>query len=148
MEGYEYILDKYREDILSICGVISWNRHIVSLVRKAIDRRNDMIEHYVNKLILNNLPSGKKIILFGCGLDCSWIDVILRTIGVEIVAYVDNSAKQFNNNIVYNLDEIRKEENEVFIIATRNYQDDIAKQLDDSGYKRNIDYIKFSDIFW
>ena len=146
-DGYEYIIDRYKEDILSICGVETWNRHILKLIKKAIEKRRDFIEHYVNKLIFRKLVAGKKYILFGCGQFGNCIEEILRIIGGEVVAYVDNNKKIFNNSIVYSLDEIRKTNNEVFFITTKKYQSDIAKQLDDAGYKQGIDYIKFTDVF-
>ena len=145
--GYEYIIDRYKDDILSICGVETWNRHIMKLIKKAIEKRRDFIECYVNKLKIRNLVAGQKYILFGCGQFGRCIEEVVRIVGGEVVAYVDNNKKKFNDNIVYSLKEIRKKDNEVFFITTPKYQNDIAKQLDDAGYKKGIDYIKYTDVF-
>ncbi len=146
-EGYEYIIDKYKEDILSICGVETWNRHIVTLIKKAIKKRRDFIEYYVKKLKIRKLIAEKKYILFGCGQLGICIDEILRIVGGEVVAYVDNYKKVFNHNSVYKLDEIRKKENELFVITTEKYQDGIVQQLSDAGYKNGVDYVKYIDVF-
>ena len=145
--GYEYIIDKYKEDILTYCGVGIWNKHVISRIKYALYTKNELFEHLVGKLMLNNISFNKRYVLFGCGKEAIWIDAVLRTLGVEIYSYIDSSVREFNNYHVRTIKEIKLNDNDMIIISTEKYQEEIATQLENAGYKYRKHYIKYTDVF-
>ncbi len=131
----------FEEEMIRSLGVLICRQG--KEIQRLINRENNLAE----KLLQNNVPKGKKIILFGAGQKC--ID-LLFTLKLPIVLIADNDKEKDGKSlkgipIIYAKD--IKNWSDFFVIITCVESEEIENQLENEGLKKEVGYVLAKEYF-
>lgn len=108
-----------------------------------------MLIDICKKHIVQSVNEGR-IAVFGCGIRGRRLKELLMKNGINVNEFIDNNVQKIGNVIdgidVISLKE-EKSKNVLYLIAVKNYEEDIVEQLINEGIKKEKIYI-LDSYFW
>ena len=105
------------------------NEEIPSMIRQAFKR-----DHYA---------------VFGCGIILKEVSIILNKLHISVTSLWDNDSRKWGKYIdgikIGNPDNMKLGQ-DVVIIASTNYENEIRILLERKGFKKDIDYLLYSEM--
>ena len=130
-------LDSYNQRLLD--GLISGIRNTIE-----IDKEKEDMAH----LLIDTLKEGRRYSIVSAGTYANRIILLMQYMNIEAAAVYDNSddkvGKIFNGYTIELMDNIcNNDRDDIYIIANKNHSDELKKQLEILGIKK--DNIKIFD---
>lgn len=127
----EYVsgIDNYKFKKVLRNMVEEKNEEIPSMIRQAFKR-----DHYA---------------VFGCGIILKEVSIILNKLHISVTSLWDNDSRKWGKYIdgikIGNPDNMKLGQ-DVVIIASTNYENEIRILLERKGFKKDIDYLLYSEM--
>lgn len=133
--------------------------------RKIIEKEYGKgIENYKLKKLLKDIAAGKRngiltrigrafekdqYEVFGCGIIFKELSAILKLLHISIAALWDNNAGKWGkciDGVAIGNPDVMKPGQDVVIIASTNYENEIGILLEQKGFKKGVDYLPYSEL--
>ncbi len=156
VEGYEYIIRKWRKEILSHCGLNVWNRHLFSLCERCIRFGffNRFAKFYqerygkelrIDRLVYDLQTRAKetgRVYCYGAGETGTLVQRLFEKLGIRMQCFVVSPGESTGMNggvPVHSIDDIEQDRDCLVIISTREKLHDEIKD--------SLARYKFKNIF-
>ena len=143
------------KDINYIFDIIKYSRYFrLQEVAQKYFEVNSKYDIYpdmdILSFVVNKKQSNNRCIIFGCGAVGQDVYRLLLNAGVDVICFCDNNSKskELNGKDIINIHDLKKKfANELIIIATIKYQEEILQQLLEEGFDRNQIYCPGQNMF-
>ncbi|WP_312518694.1 glycosyltransferase [Anaerospora sp.] len=156
IDGYQYIISKYKNDIISYCGIDVWIKHLTRQMVMCIRHKFwDEADVYLNNIEMDSKVFGlrndlslmnrfikREVVVFSTG---EYSNYLLGFLPLSVVYFIDNDPRKwgavFKGLPVYGAEKLLQENKEkIAIVIASQYGAEIGAQLSEMGFIENIHY--------